>query len=235
MRLSVHPDGPAAAHAAADWIAARLQAVLAARDRARVAFSGGASPRPMLEALAAQPLPWARVDAFQVDERVAPAGSEARNLTMLRAALPAACWHPMLVDDLEPECAAQAYARTLETLAGTPPVLDLVHLGIGDDGHTASLFPGDAALEVQDREVVATAERHGHRRVTCTLPLLSRAGARVWLITGAGKAAMLAALWREDPRIPAARVARMTSRVFADAAAAAQLTRGEPDRSGAST
>ena len=223
MRLIVCDEAAATALAAAEWIAAQLRAALEARGRAGVAFSGGASPRPMLEVLAAQPLPWTQVDAFQVDERVAPAGSAARNLTMLRAALPQACWHPMPVDDFESGQAAQAYARTLAAFGGAPPVLDLVHLGLGDDGHVASLFPGSEALEVQDREVVATSEQRGYRRLTCTLPLLSRARQRIWLVTGTGKAAMLAALWRQDSGIPASRGARTASTIFADAAAAAQL------------
>lgn len=232
LGLEVAADEASAAQAAARWIGARIEAALAARGRAAVAFSGGRSPQRMLAALAALPLPWERVAALQVDERIVAAGSGARNLTMLQSALPRARWHAMPVEAAlaagdAAACAAAAaagadeYARTLAAVAGTPAVLDLVHLGLGDDGHTASLFAGDAALEVRDRDVAVTAQQRGHRRLTLTLPVLSRARARCWLVTGADKRAMLAALRDGGARVPAARVARHDSVVFADAAAAA--------------
>jgi 6-phosphogluconolactonase len=228
VRLTVRPDAPAAATAAAGWIASRLREALAARGRACVAFSGGDTPRPMLAALAAYPLPWPAIDAFQVDERLAPAGSTARNLSMLAAALPHARWHAMPVDAvlagrLDADGAALDYGRVLAAHAGEPAVLDLVHLGLGDDGHVASLFAGDAALEALGTDVVATGEYRGHRRLTCTLPLLARARDRVWLIAGAGKASSLAALRVQDARIPAARLVGECDVVFADAEAAARI------------
>lgn len=231
LRVEVAPDAAGAAQAAARWIGVRLEEALAERGRASVAFSGGRSPGPMLEALAALPLPWGRIDALQVDERIAAAGSEARNLTLLRSALPRARWHAMPVDALlapavdaaQPIAAAARvadnYAGTLAAVAGSPAVLDVVHLGLGDDGHTASLFAGDAALEVLDRDVAVTATQRGHRRLTLTLPALSRARARCWLVTGADKRAMLAVLREGAPPVPASRVARRDSVVFADAAA----------------
>lgn len=240
LGLEVAADEASAAQAAARWIAARIEAALAARGRAAVAFSGGRSPRRMLEVLAALPLPWERVEALQVDERIAAAGSGTRNLTMLQSALPRACWHAMPVEEplaaggdaaraaVAAGRAAAEYARTLAAVAGTPAVLDVVHLGLGDDGHTASLFANDAALEVQDRDVAATAQQRGHRRLTLTLPVLSRARARCWLVTGADKRAMLAALRDGEPGIPATRVARGDSVVFADADAAAPAARGKP-------
>ena len=233
MRLIVADDAGAAALAAADWMATCLRADIARHGRAVVAFSGGDSPRPMLEALGAMPLPWTQLVVFQVDERVAPPGSAARNLTTLAAALPrlpASRLHAMPVEcDEDLDAAARAYEVLLEAMAGSPPVLDLVHLGLGDDGHTASLFASDPALEVSDREVVTTGMQGGWRRMSLSLPALSRARRRLWLVTGEGKAAALAALLREVPvspatqsaPVPAARVARADSVVFADAAAAA--------------
>jgi 6-phosphogluconolactonase len=250
MRLIVADDAAAAALAAADWIATCLRADIARHGRAVVAFSGGASPRPMLEALGAMSLPWTQLVVFQVDERLAPPGSEARNLTTLAAALPrlpASRLHAMPVEcDDDLDSAAEAYAMLLEAMAGSPPVLDLVHLGLGDDGHAASLFASDPALEVRDREVVTTGPQRGWRRMSLSLPTLSRARRRLWLVTGSGKAAALAALLRDvdaapvsgaapagmpstgASAMPAARVARADSVVFADPAAAAQPPREKP-------
>jgi 6-phosphogluconolactonase len=249
MRLIVADDARAAALAAAQWIAARIGEDVAQRGRAVVAFSGGSTPRSMLEALGAMPLPWRKLVVFQVDERLAPPDSAERNLTTLAAslpALPASRLHAMPVEcDDDLESAASAYEMLLQAMAGTPPVLDLVHLGLGDDGHTASLFAADPALEVVDRDVVVTAMHRGHRRLSLSLPLLSRARRRVWLVTGAGKAAALRALLRGDRAAepdaagspagavdrastgpsaspPASRVARADSVVFADVAAAGE-------------
>jgi 6-phosphogluconolactonase len=246
MRLMVAADAAAAALAAADWIATCLRADVARHGRAVVAFSGGDSPRPMLEALGAMPLPWKQLVVFQVDERVAPPGSEARNLTTLAAALPrlpASHLHAMPVEcDDDLDSAAQAYGVLLEAMAGSPPVLDLVHLGLGDDGHVASLFESDPALEVVDREVVTVAARRGYRRMSLSLPALSRARRRLWLVTGERKAGALSALLREGTvasvpstahdvaatAVPAARVERADSVVFADVAAAGEGPREKP-------
>ncbi len=238
MRLIVADDAQATALAAADWIASCLRADIARYGRAVVAFSGGASPQPMLRALGALPLPWTQLVVLQVDERVAPPGSDARNLTALAAALPKlppSRLHAMPVEcDDDLDSAARAYDTLLEAMAGTPPMLDLVHLGLGDDGHTASLFAADPALEVVDRGVIVTGVQHGYRRMSLSMPVLSRARRRLWLVIGAAKASSLAALLRapdsagpsdagaHDARVPAARVARADSVVFADTEAAAQ-------------
>jgi 6-phosphogluconolactonase len=213
----------AAAAAAADIIGRELSARLAAADGASLAVSGGSSPGPMFALLTASGLDWNRIDVFQVDERVAPDGDPARNLVGLRArltpeVLPAARLHAMPVEQ-DPDDAAGDYADELAAVLGEPAVIDVVHLGLGDDGHTASLVPGDDALGVVDRDVTATDDYRGHRRVTLTYPALDRARLVVWLVTGEDKQAPLAALLRGDRSIPAGRVAAARSIICCDAAA----------------
>jgi 6-phosphogluconolactonase len=180
----------------------------------------------MLRALADRDLPWARVHVLQVDERVAPAGHADRNLTHLRASLLAHAplreeqVHAMPVELADPADAAVRYAGTLRALAGAPVVLDLVHLGLGADGHTASLLPGDPALEEADAEVAATGVYQGRRRLTLTYPVLDRARRVLWVVTGGDKAAMLARLCAGDAAIPAGRVRQERALVLADRAAA---------------
>ena len=228
MRLEVLPDAQAAASRAAARIAEAAREAIAARGQFAFAVSGGHSPWVMLRALAGEPLPWERIHVFQVDERVAPAGDPDRNLTHLResllsrAPLPADHVHAMPVEAPELDDAAREYARDLERVAGAPPVLDLVHLGLGPDGHTASLVPGDPALAVADRDVALTAPYMGRRRMTLTYPVLDRARRVLWLVTGAEKAPMLPRLMRGDPSIPAGRVRAAAADVVADRAAAAE-------------
>lgn len=231
VRTDVSDDASGAARAAARHVAAAARAAIAERGSFLVAFSGGRTPGLMLAALAGEVLRWQQVHVFQVDERIAPAGDPARNLETLREALlapgllPARNLHPMPVEDAAAAGAARRYAGMLHEAAGTPPVLDLVHLGLGEDGHTASLVPGDAALHEADAPVTATGTYRGHRRITLTFPTLDRARERVWLATGADKAAMLARLHAADRTIPAGQVRQHASIVFCDAAAAAQLPR----------
>jgi 6-phosphogluconolactonase len=235
--LRVLPDAVSAAEAAAEIIASLLNDAIEGDldGRASIAFSGGSSPRPMLARLAelsgrslgtgvAVGLDWDAIDVFQVDERVAPEGDGARNLIDLRReltdrAVPDDRVHPMPVE-FGADHAAEVYAETLIDLLGAAPALDVVHLGIGDDGHTASLVPGDAGLEVHDRDVAPTGDYRGHRRVTMTYPVLDRARTVVWLVAGAGKAAALAQLLEGDPAIPASHVRPGRSIIVADAAAA---------------
>ena len=166
----------------------------------------------MLRALANEDVPWKDVHVFQVDERVAPAGDPDRNLTHLsesllsHAPLPPSQIHAMPVESSDLEAAARDYAKTLETLAGSPPVLDLAHLGLGPDGHTASLVPGDPVLEVRDRDVALTGVYQGRRRMTLTYPALNRSRRILWLVTGSEKVPMLARLRAGDPTIPAGRI-----------------------------
>ncbi len=228
-QIDVLADAAAVARAAADFIAAQARAAVAERGSFRMALSGGSTPWLMLRELAGQDVPWANVHLFQVDERVAPAGGTARNFTHLQetllahVALPPANLHPMPVEATDLVRAGARYAVELRECAGSPPILDLVHLGLGADGHTASLVPGDAVLDVVDRDVAVTRPYHGWPRMTLTFPLLDRARCVLWLVTGAEKAAMLARLRAGDHSIPAVRVRRDRARAFADRAAAAEL------------
>jgi 6-phosphogluconolactonase len=180
----------------------------------------------MLRALADEPMPWKDLHVVQVDERVAPPGDPDRNLTYLRASLlehaplPPEQIHAMPVEDSDLEAAAATYARVLQQVAGSPPVLDLAHLGLGPDGHTASLVPGDPVLEVTDRDVALTGVYQRRRRMTLTYPLLNRSRRILWLVTGAEKVQMLGRLQRGDPSIPAGRICPDEGLVLADFAAA---------------
>jgi len=163
--------------------------------------------------LAGENVPWNDVHVVQVDERVAPAGHPDRNLTHLReslletAPLPPNNLHAMAVEAPDLESAARDYSLTLREIAGAPPVLDLVHLGLGPDGHTASLVPGDPVLDVIDADVGLTGVYMGRRRMTLTYPLLNRARRILWLVTGTEKSGPLARLCEGDVSIPAGRVA----------------------------
>ncbi len=214
MTLEVLPDAEAAARRGAQVIAQAARHAVADRGRFSLALSGGRAPWRMFELLGDEDVPWGSVDVFQVDERVAPDGDERRNLAHLCRSLPAAARgrvHPMPVTAPGLDAAAEAYAGEL------PPALDLVHLGLGPDGHTASLVPGDPVLEVADRRVALTGgEYQGSRRMTLTYPELARAARILWLVTGAEKRDPLRALLAGDPSIPAGRVEARDTLVLAD-------------------
>jgi 6-phosphogluconolactonase len=230
VRIAVEKTAADVARSAADWLRDEIEAAVAQRGRCLLALSGGRSPWQMLTALADEALPWERLQVVQVDERVVPADDERRNAPHLAAELlvpgrlPPGAFHAMPVDRPDLEAAAAAYEARLEELGGLLPVLDVVQLGLGADGHTASLVPDDPVLAVQDRDVALTAAPYqGTRRMTMTLPLLDRARRVLWLVTGAEKAGALARLAAGDRSIPAARVAAVRATVFADEAAAALL------------
>jgi 6-phosphogluconolactonase len=226
MRLEVLPDLTALSRRAAAEIASAAREAVRARGRFLLALSGAATARPLLRALADEDVPWGATHLFQVDERVAPAGHVERNLTDLQATLvarvpvPAAHVHPMPVAEPDLGAAAARHAAELAAVAGSPPVLDLVHLGIGEDGHTASLVSGDPALGVADADVAVTGAYQGRRRMTLTYPALERARRILWVIAGAEKASALARLRAGDRTIPAGRVRRDRALVLADAASA---------------
>lgn len=214
IHLEVLPDADTLAARAAAVIAAAAEEAVTDRGTFRWAASGGATPVPTFRRLA---LPWSGTGTFQVDERVAPEGDDDRNLTQLRRALPAdgrATVRPMPVEADDLESAAAIYERSL------PERFDLVHLGIGDDGHTASLLVDDPVLEVRDRDVAVTGTFRGRRRMTLTYPMLDRARRVVWIVAGRTKAGALARLLAGDPSIPAGRVMAVDQVVLADADAA---------------
>ena len=230
MKMEVLADAGAVARAAAALIATEARAAVAARGRFSMAVSGGQTPWQMLRLLAREAVPWEGVHVFQVDERVAPDGHPDRNLTHLHESLlqhapvrPEQI-HAMLVESLDLVAAATQYALALREIGGTPPVLDLVHLGLGPDGHTASLVPGDPVLDVTDEDVAVTEAYQGRRRMTMTYPMLNRARRVLWVVTGREKGEMLRRLRDGDTSIPAGRVHREQALLLADRAAAGQLT-----------
>jgi 6-phosphogluconolactonase len=229
MKIEILADANAVAQEAAAIIAAEARAAVAARGRFIMAVSGGHTPWQMLRALADEEVPWAGVHIVQVDERVAPMGDPDRNYTHLResllehAPLRPEQIHAMPVESPDLELAAARYALTLRELAGTPPVLDLAHLGLGPDGHTASLVPGDAVLNVTDADVALTEVYQGRRRMTLTYPMLNRSRRVLWLVTGSDKVGMLERLHGGDVSIPAGRVCQDQALVLADHAAAGPL------------
>ena len=212
----VRADREHACRYATAVLAAGIEHAVEERGRAEIAVSGGSTPGRMLELLAGVELPWSDVHVFQVDERIAPHGDRARNANAIIAALGGlpACLHlmPVTADDLA--AAALRYAAQL------PESFDVVHLGLGTDGHTASLVPGDAVVDVRDRRVALTDPYQGHRRMTLTRPVLDAARLRVWLVTGEDKAPAVERLLAGDPGQVAARVRASASMVILDTAAA---------------
>ncbi len=229
MKIEVFTDADAVAQRAAESIADAAREAVAARGIFSLAVSGGRTPWQMLRVLGGLPMPWHATQLFQVDERVAAHGDPDRNLThiaeslLARVSLPAANMHAMPVESPNLAEGAARYAATLETVAGSPPILDLVHLGLGPDGHTASLVPNDPVLSESATPVALTRPYQGHPRMTLTYPVLDRARCVLWVVTGQEKAAMLARLFDGDRTIPAGRVNGKNARILADAAAAGRL------------
>ena len=216
VRLETLPDAEAAARRGAELIAAAAREAVRERAGCAIAVSGGSTPLPMFAALADEDVPWDALGIWQVDERIAPRDDEDRNLAPLLASLPhSARVHEMPVDG----DAEGLQARAATYAAGLPARFDLVHLGIGDDGHTASLVPGDPVLEVDDRDVAITGAYQGRRRMTLTYPVLDRARSVLFLVTGEEKAEPLRKLLARDPGVPAARVSAPDQLAVVDQAA----------------
>jgi len=229
MKMEVFADERATAQAAARAIAEEARCAIAARGHFVMAVSGGHTPWIMLRALADEDLPWQKIHVVQVDERVAPTGDADRNLTHLKQSLldrsPIASEHihAMPVESPNLQAAARQYALLLSKIAGSPARLDLVHLGLGPDGHTASLVPNDRALYITAADVALTGIYQGTRRMTLTYPIINRARRILWLATGREKVDALRRLRQGSLLIPAGRVARLQAVLFADLAAS-----GEP-------
>jgi 6-phosphogluconolactonase len=225
MTVEVFETAESVAQRAAEFIGEEARKAIAERGRFVMAVSGGHTPWIMLRALAAVDMPWHALHIAQVDERVAPAGHPDRNLTRLHqslldhAPLSPGQIHAMRVESADLESAASQYATTLRQIAGTPPVLDLVHLGLGPDGHTASLVPGDPVLGVRDADVAMTGVYQGRRRMTLTYPAINRSRRVLWIVTGSEKVEMLKRLLEADQSIPAGHVRQDDAHLLADRAA----------------
>ncbi|MEP6757860.1 MAG: 6-phosphogluconolactonase [Actinomycetota bacterium] len=233
ISVDVRDDAPRAARRAAALLATACRDSVRARGSCEIAVSGGTTPWAMFAALADEDVPWSALGIWQVDERIAPRGHEDRGLTHLLGSLPEEGRphvRPMPVDEVDPgddaalEAAARTYAATL------PERFDVVHLGLGADGHTASLVPGDPVLDVADRDVASTDPYQGRRRMTLTFPALDRARQILWVATGASKARPVRMLVQRDQSIPASRVAAGVQDAVVDRAAAGPSDIPRPGR-----
>jgi 6-phosphogluconolactonase len=233
MNIEVLSDPESVAERAAFVLAEKAREAVAARGNFVLAVSGGHTPWLMLRAFAEEKVPWPKVHIVQVDERVAPTGHPDRNLTHLRetllehAPLRPEQIHAMPVESPDLQAAAASYARQLVEIAGSPAVLDVVHLGLGPDGHTASLIPDDPVLDITDKDVATTGLYQGRQRMTLTYPIINRSRQILWMVTGKEKVPMLKRLMDGDETIPAGRIHRDGALILADEAAASlQLPAG---------
>jgi len=230
MNTEILPDISSLAKRAAAVIAADARAAVQARGRFIMAVSGGKTPWVMLRELANEQVPWANVHVFQIDERIAPAGDPDRNYEHLRATLlenapiPEKQIYAMPVEQPDSDAAARQYAQTLESITGKPPVLDLAHLGLGPDGHTASLVPNDPVLNVTDRDVAVTGVYQNRRRMTLTYPVLNRSRRILWLVSGKDKVPAMQKLRNADPSIPGGRISQTQALLLADRDAAGEAS-----------
>ncbi len=229
MKIKVFADEYSVAQEAAAIIAAEAREAVADRGRFVMALSGGRTPWAMLRSLITLDVPWECVLLAQVDERVAPVGDPLRNLThiseilMQNHRIDPKQIYAMPVEEEDLTSAASRYTTILREIAGSPPVIDLVHLGLGTDGHTASLLPEDPVLEITEEDVALTGLYQGTRRMTLTYPVINRSRMILWLVTGREKTEVVERLWNGDQSIPCGRIRRENSLILADTVAAGQL------------
>jgi 6-phosphogluconolactonase len=225
MKTEIFPQAGDVAEAAAAYLAQQITTTLATKSTFSMAISGGRTPWEMLKILAKADLPWQRVNLFQVDERVAPDGHADRNLTQLFQAIAGTPMvtqlrifpMPVLAADLEEGC--REYTQVIHEVTEGKS-LDLIHLGLGSDGHTASLVPEDGVMEVQDRLVACTQNTYqGRIRMTLTYPLLNSAKQLLWIVTGSEKQEMVKRLLQQDPSIPAGSIRQENALLLVDQAA----------------
>lgn len=205
--VEVLPDLSALVQRSLDLILPRVSQAIAERGIFTIALSGGSTPKPLYEALAAQNLPWDKIHVFWGDERYVPSDHPDSNEGMARKAwldkvsIPSGNIHPMPTDEAEPAVAAKRHEQQLQKFfqsqPGEFPSLDVVLLGIGDDGHTASLFPHTEALKVHDR-LITVGNKDGQPRITFTAPLINQARCVIFMVTGANKQAALAQIFASD-------------------------------------
>ncbi len=205
--LEVLPDANHLVQRALELTKAEIQRAIAARGRFTLALAGGSTPKPLYAALAQQDLPWEQIHVFWGDERYVPQdhpdsnAGMARQVWLDRVPIPAANLHPIPTGSGDPAVDAQAYEQELQTFFGIGPgqipALDLVLLGMGPDGHTASLFPYTAALQVCDR-LITVGDKEGQPRITFTIPLLNQAHNVIFLVTGENKRPALAAIFSPE-------------------------------------
>lgn len=229
LDLVVESDSRALASRAAGTVATEARSSIVRRGLFVVALSGGSTPSAMLDRLALRDLPWERIHVFQVDERVLPDGDPDRNAGDLtehlidRIAIPASNVHLMPVTAPDVHAAAESFAGELAAACGSGAALDLVHLGLGDDGHTASWPPGDPLAGADEVDVAVVGPYRGHVRMTLTPRVVNRARRILWLVSGEDKAGAVEGLMAGDPRLPASRVATDSATLMLDGAAASRL------------
>ncbi len=205
--VEILSDVPAVVSRALTLVVEKIQAAIAQQNQCTIALSGGSTPKLLYEALATQTLPWDKLQIFWGDERYVPPDHPDSNQRMTRQAwldhitIPATCVHPMPTDDPDPRVAAAAYETEIRQVFQTPapqiPTFDIVLLGMGDDGHTASLFPFTEALHVRDR-LVTVGNRDGQPRLTLTVPVINQAACIIFIVTGSGKQSALTHVFAEQ-------------------------------------
>ena len=225
MKTEIFPQAEQVAARAAAYLEQEIRDALTHQKSFSLAISGGRTPWEMLKILSKVDLPWQRINLFQVDERVAPDGHPDRNLTQLFQAIAGTAMvtqlriFPMPVTAEDLDASAKEYAEVLDEIKEGKG-LDIIHLGLGSDGHTASLVPGDGVLEIQNRLVACTQNPYqGRIRMTLTYPLLNAAKQILWIVTGSEKKEMVQRMLQQDPSIPAGSIRQENALLLVDKAA----------------